>query len=576
MYLPRLNQLRSDVSAITQFGGYNHNRRITDAEFADMSYMTSDDNPVIGTRNRRGKVRQLTNANGITAHDHLAWVDGTDFFYNGEKIDGITLTDSEKQLVIMGAYIVIFPDKIYYNTQDGSIASIDNALEIDCTEHEVTAALTDLYGQEYTYTVSDTAPALPNDHEYWIDTSVVPHVLKMYSADQYTWISVPTTYVKISATGIGAGFNKYDAVTISGFEVQGSDGLNATYTIYDKADDYIIVMGLIDVAITQDTGAVSLTRTSPDIEFVCEMGNRLWGCNSEKHEIYASKLGDPTNWSSFQGLSTDSYTVTVGTKGDFTGCVSHLGYVIFFKEDVIHKIYGTKPSNFQMTNINARGVKKGSSKSLVIVNETLYYHSLSGVVALTTSLPESISPQLNEIYENAAAGAFGSKYVISMSKGNKDYTFVYDTERNIWLKDSETRFEQAVKLGDDMYSIDADGTLWSWQGDIEQYAGEDAELEPVLVYKLETGDLGLENPYHKYIKKLFIRCELEGAVKISMMFDNNPVWQHMMTIQTEYLRSYNIPIAVRRCDHVRIRFEGSGVFRLFSLARETETGSEIS
>lgn len=575
MYLPRLNQLRSDVSAITQFGGYNHNRRITDAEFADMSYMTSDDNPVIGTRNRRGKVRQLTDANGIIAHDHLAWVDGTAFYYNGEEVTGLTLTDSEKQLVVMGAYIVIFPDKKYYNTSDETYGSMEAGAEIDCTQNTLTASLTDLYGQEYTYTKSDTAPELPNDHDYWMDTSVVPNVLKVYIAAQYSWISVPTTYIKIEATGIGSEFEKYDAVTITG-SLNGV--LDSSYTIYDKANNYIIVMGLIDTAVEQQTGTVTVARTVPDMDYVCELDNRLWGCSSANHEIYASKLGDFKNFNAYQGLSTDSYTVTVGSKGDFTGCIAHLGYVIFFKEDIIHKIYGNKPANFQMNNINARGVKKGSSKSLVIVNETLYYHSLSGVVAMTTSLPESISPQLNDTFENAAAGAYGSKYVISMSKGNKDYTFVYDTERNIWLKDCESRFVQAAKLGDDMYSLDADGTLWSWQGDLETYAdeNENAELEPVLVYDLETGDLGLDNPYQKYIKKLFIRCELEGAVSISMRFDNDPVWQHMMTIRTEYLRSYNIPIAVRRCDHLRVRFDGSGVFRLFSFARETETGSEIS
>ena len=75
------------------------------------------------------------------------------------------------------------------------------------------------------------------------------------------------------------------------------------------------------------------------------------------------------------GISTDSYAMTVCSGGDFTGACSHLGYVLFFKEDVIHRIYGTKPANYQLTNVESRGVEKGSEKSLVIVNETLYYKS---------------------------------------------------------------------------------------------------------------------------------------------------------------------------------------------------------
>ena len=566
MNLPNLRDIRSDVSAITQFGGYNHNLRINDAEFADMSCMTSEDHPVIGTRSRRGKLLDLTKANGIIAHDHLAWVDGTSFFYNNEEITGLTLTDSKKQMVVMGAYIVIFPDKKYFNTSDGTYGSMEADTEIDTSENTLTATLTDLYGQAYTYTTGDTAPELPNDHDYWMDTSVVPNVLKVYIAAQYSWISVPTTYIKIEATGIGAEFEKFDAVTISG-SLDGA--LDSSYTIYDKTDNYIIVMGLIDTAIEQTTGTVTVTRTVPDMDYVCELDNRLWGCSSDNHEIYASKLGDFENFNSFQGVSTDSYTLTVGSRGEFTGCAAHLGYVIFFKEDIIHKIYGNKPSNFQLNSINARGVKKGSEKSLVIVNETLYYHSPNGVMAMQTSLPEPISEALNDNFSYAIAGARGNYYMINMIGSDGPVMLQYDTERNLWLKDGEYRLTDMAKLGEDMYYLDDDNGLWSWNGNADT-------LEPALNYLLETGDLGLDNPYHKYIKKLFIRCALEGAVRISMKFDNDPVWQYMMTIQTEYLRTYNVPISVRRCDHLRIKFEGVGEFKLFSLARETETGSEIS
>ena len=82
-----------------------------------------------------------------------------------------------------------------------------------------------------------------------------------------------------------------------------------------------------------------------------------------------------------------SYTATVGSDGDFTGAITHLGYVLFFKEDVIHKLYGSKPSNTQITTMPLRGVAKGCEKSLGIVNETLYYAARNNICSYEGAMP---------------------------------------------------------------------------------------------------------------------------------------------------------------------------------------------
>ena len=70
---------------------------------------------------------------------------------------------------------------------------------------------------------------------------------------------------------------------------------------------------------------VRLSRKVPDMDFVCEWNNRLWGCSSEKHELYASALGDPYNWNVFEGTSQDSYILTIGSTGEFTGICAYGG-----------------------------------------------------------------------------------------------------------------------------------------------------------------------------------------------------------------------------------------------------------
>src|SRR5699024_8801601 len=110
-----------------------------------------------------------------------------------------------------------------------------------------------------------------------------------------------------------------------------------------------VIPGILDTAFDQ-TEPVTVSREIPDMDFLTESENRIWGCSSKNHEIYACKLGDPTNWNCFEGISTDSYSATIGSDGDFTGACTHLGNVLFFKEDSIHKVWGSRPADFQIAN----------------------------------------------------------------------------------------------------------------------------------------------------------------------------------------------------------------------------------
>lgn len=212
---------------------------------------------------------------------------------------------------------------------------------------------------------------------------------------------------------IGKLFKQYDGVTISGCTGP-AEGLNGSCIIRSRGDDWIVVPGILDMAFDQEE-AVTICREIPDMEFLTESENRIWGCSSEKHEIYACKLGDPTNWNCFEGISTDSYAATIGSDGDFTGPVLIWETSSFLKRTWYIKYGAAGPANFQIANSPVRGVKKGSEKSLVIVNETLYYHSRNGVCAYDGSLPVSVSGPLGNLcYQNARGGNVGDCYYLSM------------------------------------------------------------------------------------------------------------------------------------------------------------------
>ncbi len=53
-------------------------------------------------------MRPIADVNGIHAHERLAWVSGTRFYYNGASNTGWTVTDGPKQFANMGSFILIW------------------------------------------------------------------------------------------------------------------------------------------------------------------------------------------------------------------------------------------------------------------------------------------------------------------------------------------------------------------------------------------------------------------------------------------------------------------------------------
>lgn len=180
--------------------------------------------------------------------------------------------------------------------------------------------------------------------------------------------------------------------------------------LYGVGDDYLVVVGILDSQTTIEN-QITISRKMPLMDYVTECDNRLWGCryglneNGEVvNELYACKLGDFKNWNCFMGISTDSYAVSLGTDGPFTGAITHAGHPLFFKENCLHKVFGQIPANFQVQSSTCRGVQKGCSRSLSIVNEVLYYKSQHAVCAYDGSLPTEISTALGEVaYHGAVA-----------------------------------------------------------------------------------------------------------------------------------------------------------------------------
>jgi hypothetical protein len=582
MKLPILNELVTTRDMIDVFAGYNHNLRIGEGEFYDMKNLTSTNYPVLSPRGQRGIYNAPSDPQGLHSKDSLCYIDGADFFIDEYKVElGLSTKaeDCPKTLVSMGAYVVIMPDKKYVNTAD--LTDFGNIEAIVTTNTTTTFEMCRVDGSAFEgATVSNSAPIDPEHLSYWVDTSSTPHTLKQWSETSDMWVAIATTYVKISAAGIGKPFEIGDGVTISGIEIEQLSDLNNTMIVWDKGDDYIVVTGILDLYSTQGADKpITITRQMPTMDFIIESENRLWGCrygvalNGEVvNEIYASKLGDFKNWNCFMGIATDSYAATVGTYGKFTGAIAHMGYPIFFKENFMHKVYGNYPANYQINTTTCRGVQEGSHKSLAIVNEVLYYKSRTAICAYDGSLPQEISYALGDVsYSDAVACNHGNKYYISMRDETEWHLFVYDTAKRMWHKEDNTRVEAFCSCRGELYYIDhADRKVKTMFGSGDK---DSSKVE----WMAETGVIGTAEPDKKYISKLNIRMSLEVGAKVYVyiQYDSLGEWEHLFMMEGTSLRSFTVPIRPRRCDHLRLRIEGIGDAKIYSISKTIEQGSDV-
>ena len=599
MEFPILQEVTRYREMTTAFGGYNHQLSCQDGEFFDMENMTSMYYPILSPRQSRGIVRKLNNPQGILDKEELMWIDDGKLYVNGDEIalDGVAISSEEsmcpKTMVKMGAYVIIMPDKVWYNADNGECGYME-ASYTRASGNKVTFTLCEANGTAITW--HDAAYYETNDPkngDYMMSNVNGKASLKVYSAITSTWANVMTTYMQITAAGIGLDFEKEDGVkiTIDNSEAKWTyasnifvneeeDGkLSANTFIVDKTDDSITILGILDANQEFENMTLTVERKVPDMAFITECNNRLWGCSKDGHEIYCCKLGDVKNWNCFMGISTDSWAVTIGSDGKFTGAITYLGYPIFFKEDCLIKISISSSGGHQTKETRCRGVQKGSERSLAILNETLFYKSSACVCAYTGSLPASISDALGEVrYYDAVAGTMGNRYYISMRDADGTYHMLaYDQKTGLWCREDNTEALYFCRHGDDLYYIDVeDNKMKSIRGTLP-YDVEEKGLEGRFKWFVESGNIGYSSPDNKYIARVNVRISLEFGTNVDfyLQYDSSGEWEHKFNMSGRGTRTFTVPVIPKRCDHFKYKIVGKGGCKIHSITKTTEQGSDI-
>ena len=613
MTLANRSGIQNSRTLLRAFGGLNETYACSEAEYSAGINFSARNFPALSTRLPRRKLREEADLNGMYHLNGLLTVCSRDLVYTPDDADEmeVTLKDAvengKKTLVGIGTKILIFPDKLAFDTASRKVSALGAVWS--GKNASVEFAPCDAEGK--VYEVSGCGPAEPDKptdgqlflrvedpEKPWSSEST----LEVYSEASGNWSAVVLDYCRISAKGVGTDFAAEDTVTLTGSAAEQAgqwNELDGDRIVYDAGADALRVKAdpggewfygrltrtgaavrwvSLDGSVSREfvsAEVVELERRVPDMDYLTECDNRVWGCSNKENVIYACKLGDPTNWFSYRGIAADSYAVTVGSDGPFTGAATCMGYALFFKENALHKLYGSKPSDFQLSSLRCRGVARNAGRSLCVLNETLYYLSADGVMAWDGSLPTKVSTALDAArlsnVQRALGGALDGRYYLCLSRGsgeeNTARLLVYDTERGLW-QEEDLRAEEMAGTGGQLYLWDGQA-LWAADPSREPDGQNTDGVEESIPFALTTGDIGMDAPEEQYLSRLTLRLDAEvpSRLEVSVSYDGGP-WEKLAEKTVEAKRqSIDLPFAPRRCGTLRLRLEGAGQITLRGLAK---------
>lgn len=285
---------------------------------------------------------------------------------------------------------------------------------------------------------------------------------------------------------------------------------------------------------------VTVTRAVPDLDWVIEKDNRLWGTCGNR--ICCSVLGDPANWNVFEGLASDGWETSVGTDGAFTGAACLGSHLVFFKEDCVHKVYGAKPSNFQVQVSALPGAAAHSPRGMINLDERLYWWSRDGLVSYGGASAIRLSEELGAgQFTEAVLGAFGHLLYVSVLCDSVPVLLTYDLVQNAWMPEDDTRVYAFAAL-DRMYALTDEGLI-ALNGGAENFTWT-VELGP---FDMEDGENGL-------MDRLSVLAEYDapGVFAAELSFDDGA---YKVAVRRTINRSgrISVPIRLRRCSRFCMR-----------------------
>lgn len=400
------------------------------------------------------------------------------------------------------------------------------------------------------------------------------HTITLSAANRYRLTDAGTVHLGQQISITGSSVNR---------------GYTGVITDINRSEGTITVDKELTVGTEGNSGAHLNYEGIPNLDYICSWNNRIWGCATtvengyKKQLIYASALGNPYVYDDYSSL-LGGWTTEVECDDEWTGCAGLPSCVCFFKERKILRVLGTSPSEFAVYTSNCEGVKKDCWKTLLNINDALYYLGAHGVYIYSGSLPVKISDRLgNRMFGMASAGTDGLHYYIQMAEVDinynrlTDYTlYVYNLEQGFWTAyDTQTTrmsFAQGNTLG---VTYLRDGALYM-TNPANDSDGIPFEMTFKPMYGTMTGSYNRMTEIFgkkRYLKtSIRMECGDEGTYTIYCQFDDGEweeIGKRLPDTPTEKKSGVDIyAIPNNHCDRFRMKITGEGNVRLLGIQRE--------
>ena len=496
MYLPEIKfSKKSQPVIINQFGGLNRTESISDAEFSDMKNCGGRRFPHVCSREKRkilksvtGKIKAVAplvyGGERVDGDDFVGVVDN-EFIYRdtskGEVSDRLTFPypysdpdvwpqfgGREYPITILpfnGCYC-IFPSFKIFDPVKGTMGNIcksftryvkfRNKVASGTTDYS-TGNFIEPYSKNKNYSdyvykgnlfkkgdrITIYYDASSADCNNCTHDSLSPlfreELFKGSVSSTYKIVSAFVDSVTMDTTGTYV--RSLDVVLHNVVGNASTGTAKSAYFNYGEGYGY-------DTSFEPDV-PVTISKYMPPIVYACVSGGRIWGLDPYGSQIMCCAAGDASEWTNYDGSATAPWFTEVSSYGEWTAIAEFGGNVYCFKRDVCHVIYGDNSTNFSL----AKTINYGciDSRSVKVVGNALYFLGSDGFYVCSGSQAVKISEKLGRTYTGCVAGCDGSLYYASCYYDGGCELLVYDTEKNIWWREDETKAVGFFNYEDKLY-----------------------------------------------------------------------------------------------------------------------------
>ena len=538
MYFPHIEKSTSIATGVSEnFAGLNRSNLIQDNEFADMKNCGLEKFPFVAPRASRKHIAHVDDEiecifTPIDSDDDefsFTGIAGNKLFYRGKKIDVPTdsnlklpypYNDAKKYPKLQSSIprsvspyiddIYVFPacsgfnvlglekknKSIYANTAtedvilktsaDDSSPSGHGVSSIEWsntgTGHKYEFGLADeidikvgdfvniYYETKNTYNNCTFNASNPFVAEQLIEDYQTGSPYKDYHGNDATKpfkriVSALVTNILTDKTN--------DRTYISGFELILRDIHGDVASFFNEDGTIVSESGL-----TLSNSNLRISKYIPDIAYSCEFNGRIFALDPYGKSIYASKLSDPTDFSSLDILVTSSWQYDVSSPGEWVGIASCGNYLYCFKKNIIYVIFGDNPQNFSLGKKITPGCIDG--RSICTLNNHLFYLGSDGFYIYSSSVPAHFDNKLGEKkYKSAVSAAYGSKiYISAVDEDNVCELLVYDTEKEVFVIEDDLPVVDFCEYRGKLYA--------ATKHDLYKFDDGDEEIEYSITSKLFT------------------------------------------------------------------------------------------